>query len=309
MTQNERYTATIYVAAPGTPTGGGKTSFTGHMYVVLGHGEVEKSYGFAPREDYNTTGLGRVFDRDSVNYQNPLYARTMEITADQYNSIREFGEDPAAHGFDMKYDTGYNSCVDFTWGALNHAGLHAKSLGMEFKSFEGIVQPAKNVPAIESIEDPVPGSPLNKVERNAMPERDWKQFLLSDNDRAMMDQVNRGVATLDAKHGRTPDEASERMCGSLFCLAKENGLSRVDHVLLSGANAEGHTGTNVFVVQGEPSDPAHLRASMPTATAAQTPVHESIAQAERLTQTQQQVAQQQDHAQVQEQQAAAVRMG
>jgi len=309
MEPKDPYTATVYVAAPGTPIGGGRTSVTGHMFVVVRHGNENFSYGFQPTKDHHTTGLGEVYGRDDRVYQDPAYARTMEITAEQYNSINEFGEDPAAHGFDMKYDTRYNSCVDFTWGALNHAGLHAKSLGMEFKSFEGIAQPTKNVPAIESIEDPLPGSPLNKVERNPLPKQDWLQFLLSDNDRAMMDQVNRGVATLDAKHGRTPDEASERMCGSLFCLAKENGLSRVDHVLLSGPNAEGHTGTNVFVVQGEPSDPAHLRASMPTATAAQTPVHESMAQAERLTQTQQQVAQQQDHAQVQEQQAAAVRMG
>lgn len=64
--------------------------------------------------------------------------------------------------------------------------------------------------------------------------------------------VRRGVATLDASHGRTLDEASERMCGSLFCPARDNGLSRVDHVPLSQANAQGDRGTHVFVVQGDP---------------------------------------------------------
>ncbi len=309
MNKTEKYTATIYVAAPGTDIGKVRPSVTGHMYVTLAHGEDVKSYGFAPRDDYKDTGLGRVYDEDLSTYKDPYYSRTIEITPDQYHRMQDFAGDPAKHGFDMHYKTARNSCTDYAWGILNHGGLHMQLVDSPFKEFEGTMKPTGNIPAIESIKAPFPESELNKVERNPLPKQDWLQFLLSDNDRAMMDQVNRGVATLDAKHGRTPDEASERMCGSLFCLAKENGLSRVDHVLLSGPNAEGHTGTNVFVVQGEPSDPAHLRASMPTATAAQTPVHESMAQAERLTQTQQQVAQQQDHAQVQEQQAAAVRMG
>ena len=98
------------------------------------------------------------------------------------------------------------------------------------------------------------------------------------------------------------------MGGSLFCLAKENGLSRVDHVLLSQANEQGHAGANVFVVQVDPTDPAHLRASMPTAVAAQTPLSESMEQAQQISQSQQQVAVQ-EQSQVQEQQATVQRMG
>ncbi|QNR97725.1 hypothetical protein ICJ04_02045 [Stenotrophomonas sp. 169] len=279
------------------------------MYLKVAHGDDEQSMGWQPDKHVNDVLMGRVSPDDVGTYKDPHYARTIEITQEQYDKLREFSKAPAAYGFDPSYNAFWNGCTDFTWGALNHAGLHAKSLGVEFNSFEGIIQPTKNIPAIQSIEAPFPDSPLNKEDHNPMPKQTFEQWLYTSNDRALGDQVSKGVATLDAAHGRTPDEASERMCGSLFCLAKENGLSRVDHVLLSGPNAEGHTGTNVFVVQGEPSDPAHLRASMPTATAAQTPVHESMAQAERLTQTQQQAAQQQDHAQVQEQQAAAVRMG
>ncbi len=309
MLQDDRYSVTVYVAAPGTPFKGGGTSLTGHMYLSTRHGSETRSYGFEPSETYSVDKTGAVSHDDVATYQQPYYSRTMEITGEQYRKIQEFATAPAEHGFDRKYETFDNSCVDFTWGALNHAGLHAKAVGIEFKNFEGIIQPTRNIHHIQSIEAPFPNSPLNKEDHNPMPKQTFEQWLYTSNDRALGEQVSKGVATLDARHGRTPDEASERMCGSLFCLAKDSGLSRVDHVLLSGPNAEGHTGTNVFVVQGEPSDPAHLRASMPTATAAQTPVHESMAQAERLTQTQQQVAQQQDHAQVQEQQAAAVRMG
>ena len=317
MDKNDAYILTVYVAAPGTPTVKPEqpsesrgTSLTGHMYLETSHGADVRSAGWQPGDRIPGGGyLGDPVTTDTSTYVAPYYARTIEISEDQFNKIREYSANPVRYGLDSKYDAFSNSCTDFTWGALNHAGLHAKAVGIEFKNFEGIIQPTRNIHHIQSIEAPFPDSPLNKEDHNPMPKQTFEQWLYTSNDRALGEQVSKGVATLDAKHGRTPDEASERMCGSLFCLAKENGLSRVDHVLLSGPNAEGHTGTNVFVVQGEPSDPAHLRASMPTATAAQTPVHESMAQAERLTQTQQQVAQQQDHAQVQEQQAAAVRMG
>ena len=32
--------------------------------------------------------------------------------------MRKFGENPAAGGFDMYYDVLRNSCIDFTWKAL-----------------------------------------------------------------------------------------------------------------------------------------------------------------------------------------------
>ena len=315
MSQSDRYTVTIYAAAPGTPLinpeqpdAPREASLTGHMYLRVDNGEEKESMGWQPDKRVGDVYMGKVSPFDAESYVQPYYARTIEITQEQYEKIREFGEAPASFGFDPKYDAFSNGCTDFTWGALNHAGLHMQVGPIPIERHEGAMKPLNNIPAIESIKAPFPDSDLNKVERNPMPERDWKQFLLSDNDRAMIDQVNRGVASLDAMHGRTPDENSERMCGSLFCLAKENGLSRVDHVLLSQANEQGHAGTNVFVVQGDPSDPTHLRASMPTAVAAQTPVSESMEQAQHISQSQQQVAMQ-EQSQVQEQQAAMQRMG
>ncbi|MGE8267504.1 MAG: zeta toxin family protein [Stenotrophomonas geniculata] len=97
-------------------------------------------------------------------------------------------------------------------------------------------------------------------------------------DHALYQQLRKGVAALDAKHGRSFDEASERMTASLLVLAKDNDLARVDHVLLSNATADKPAGHTLFVVQGEPSDPAHQRAAMPTELAAQTTVEESMQQ-------------------------------
>lgn len=95
-------------------------------------------------------------------------------------------------------------------------------------------------------------------------------------DHPMLAQARVAVHRLDASLGRTPDQASECMSASLACLARQNGLSRIDHVVLSGEGRESRPGENVFVVQGRLDDPAHLRAHMRTDVAAQTPVQESV---------------------------------
>lgn len=89
-------------------------------------------------------------------------------------------------------------------------------------------------------------------------------------------QIRQGVAALDAQHGRPFDQTRERLTASLTVLAREQGLQQVDHVLVSNATANHPAGHNVFVVQGDPANPAHLRAMMPTAVAAQTPVEQSM---------------------------------
>ena len=111
-------------------------------------------------------------------------------------------------------------------------------------------------------------------------------------DHALYQQIREHVTALDAKHGRTFDETSERMTASLLVLAKDNGLDRVDHVLLSNATAENKAAHYVFVVQGEPSNPAHQRGAMPTEQAAKTPVEESLQRFEVVSQEQRAQAQQ-----------------
>lgn len=120
-------------------------------------------------------------------------------------------------------------------------------------------------------------------------------------------QIQRGVAGLDAQHGRSYDATSERMTTSLFALAKERGLHSVDHVLLSGPTADKPAGSNVFLVQGDPSNPAHSRAAMPTAVATQTPIEESVRSIEAAEQTR--VAKQDQQSQLEQLQSSPLRMG
>ncbi|TAA10956.1 hemolysin [Pseudoxanthomonas winnipegensis] len=97
-------------------------------------------------------------------------------------------------------------------------------------------------------------------------------------DYALLQQVRAGVNAIDAKAGRAQDENSDRLVASAMTLARQHHLERVDHVLLSAQTQDSPAGRNVFVVQGNLGDPAHLRAHMPTDVAVRTPVEQSLQQ-------------------------------
>lgn len=302
--QEKRYTATVYVAAPGTPLAlSGGTSLPGHVYYSINDGKVTNSYGFAPATHGESSGPGMVYDKDNKDYKDPRYSRTMEISKEQYDKLQEFGKDPAKHNFDMKYDGASNSCIDFTWNALNHAGLHRESVLGKDKNYEGALKPLDNIRDIKSIEAPFPKSELNTEQNNKMPERSPLQWLLSEQEQGgpagpgrdqasvsrpdpLVSQAEAAVRRLDAKVGREYDGQSACMAASAACLAKANGLSQIDHVVLSEARGAVRAGENMFVVQGEPGDPAQRRAQMKTDDAIKTPVDQSVAQLQTLNETQ-----------------------
>jgi len=103
-------------------------------------------------------------------------------------------------------------------------------------------------------------------------------------DHAMLLQIREGVRELGRRTGVPFDDSSERLCRSLLAACKdnrdqypnasgislsENALTRVDHVV---AGPE-----RLFAVQGELTDPAHLRAHVPVQQGMQTPVEQSDA--------------------------------
>ncbi|WP_254657794.1 XVIPCD domain-containing protein [Xanthomonas graminis] len=303
------YSVTIYLAAPGTPLmRSGGTSAAGHMYYSISDGKHVESYGFAPLEHGSSRGLGRVSDTDVRDYKDPYYSRTLEVSREQYEKLRDFGEAPQQHGFDMQYSGATNSCIDFTWGALNHAGLHRTStLGVVDKNFEGELKPLKNEHSIKSIPAPMPGSDLNKEHYNPKPEQTWFQKAISEvrspgeqalpgeaaaaSEKAqdpLHAQAQAAVLKLEQGLGRDYDANSAKLAASAACLAKENGLSRIDHVVLSEDSRKVRAGENLIVVQGALNDPAHLRAHMRTEDALSKPVDQSLAQLQSLNEAQRQ---------------------
>ncbi|MFC6838637.1 XVIPCD domain-containing protein [Xanthomonas theicola] len=111
-------------------------------------------------------------------------------------------------------------------------------------------------------------------------------------DHALLEQIRRGVRELDARHGRSYDEISERLSRSLLAASKDNrelypgrehslsanALERADRVLL------GKDGRLAIVVDGDPSDPAHKRAAVAVEQALRTPLEQSDAKLEAANQ-------------------------
>lgn len=88
-------------------------------------------------------------------------------------------------------------------------------------------------------------------------------------------QIQEGVHRIDASLGRTPDVASERMTWSLYALAKERGMERVDHVVLGEAGTRAAAGEHIFLIQGDPASSIYRREQMRTADAAEATVEQS----------------------------------
>lgn len=109
---------------------------------------------------------------------------------------------------------------------------------------------------------------------------------LGDADRSLYMQIRAGVERLDAEHGKPWDESSQRMTVSLLVLAKEQGLSRVDHVVLNNPTESLARGERVFIVEGAMDDPAHRRGDMDTMDALRAPEAESLHRADALNQSQ-----------------------
>lgn len=115
-------------------------------------------------------------------------------------------------------------------------------------------------------------------------------------------QVRAAVERLDADLGRPWDDNSRNMTASLYALAVEKNLERVDHVLIGKQGTQAQAGEYAFVVQGDPMDPAHLRARMKTLDAVNTPEEVSLSRTQGLQQDATTREQVQSHAQEQEQQ-------
>lgn len=199
---DKKYTLTVYLAAPGTPVKNLKTgtitySLPGHAYYAVSDGMTKQGFGFAPTGEglfERMNGPGRPQSDEYKKYQNPHYERTMEITEAQYRALVNFGKRPQeVAGFNQyHYNFATNSCVDFTFNALKHAGIYKgrqtsfhDEFGNEYSwldtGHEGLLKVLPNKRELEKIPNPVPGSSLNRTIERPLPPRDLLQRLLSEN--------------------------------------------------------------------------------------------------------------------------------
>ena len=169
-------------------------------------------------------------------------------------------------------------------------------MGLPIKDFPGVAEPGidnrMTTPAqIEALRVrgyPVLQNPsiMENGQYKALPER-LDPAKPSHPDHTLYQQALYGLHQADSKLGREPDETSLRMAASLTLLAKESGMQRIDHVVLSRANEYVKEGENVFVVEGKLDDPAHSRAHMKTQMAVETSAAHSFRQMQTLNEGQQ----------------------
>ena len=89
-------------------------------------------------------------------------------------------------------------------------------------------------------------------------------------------QAEAAVRRLDVSMGKPFDGHSACMAASLACLARENGVQRIDHVVLSEAIGNVRKGENVFIVQGGMAEATNRVFHMKTQDAISTPVEQSL---------------------------------
>ncbi|MEH6421277.1 XVIPCD domain-containing protein [Pseudomonas sp. CGJS7] len=118
-----------------------------------------------------------------------------------------------------------------------------------------------------------------RPQRTDTPERGSDPRAPRHPDNPMYLQIRGGIGALHEREGRPFDEVAERTTASLFVASKTGGLSQVDHVLPGQA---AQSDPKVFAVQGDLHDPAHRRAQVSVAEAAQTPVDESFRKLETM---------------------------
>ena len=115
----------INIAGRDTQLANGTTSATGHMWYSLndGNGNIT-SYGFSPDAAHEGWPIapGAVHHDDNTNYQTRDYVKIVEISQDQYDAMKNFGDNPASNGF-TDYNGLTRSCIDFTWAGLKAGGL------------------------------------------------------------------------------------------------------------------------------------------------------------------------------------------
>jgi hypothetical protein len=115
-------------------------------------------------------------------------------------------------------------------------------------------------------------------------------------DHRLYQQIERGVAGIDAERGRTFDATSERLAMGAFHDAKAAGITSADHIAINETGKRQQDGSQIaagtllFVVQGQdPSDPAARRSMTDVAQAVDRPVEQSLQKVDTMAHQQAQM--------------------
>ena len=194
-----KYVLTVYIAAPNTLLfdGNGRPlekngeiqySLPGHVFYSISNDgdKTRQSYGFEPKPS-GMMKPGHKAENDHLKYRNPAYERRIEITKEQYEALKNFGNNPDGHGFSTaRYNAFNHSCIDFVHTALRYAKVHDAKIAHidrvnsspRLVSTDGYVKVLPNKIFFNEIKEPFPNSELNrKIERELPEAPNWRRAI------------------------------------------------------------------------------------------------------------------------------------
>ncbi|MCF3498590.1 lipase [Stenotrophomonas maltophilia] len=140
----------------------------------------------------------------------------------------------------------------------------------------GVTRAARGIPGgavdlYDHIRGPLqPGEPARReAEKNGHHTNMLRMDDANHVGNPLFNDAIRGVHAQDVRVGRVPDVMSTQLAGSLAAEMHAAGGKRIDEVVM---NADA---SRSFAVQGQGGDPAHLRVSVDTAVAMNTPLEQS----------------------------------
>lgn len=311
----------IEVTVTGHSLGGSLAQITAHHYGL--RGETFNAYGAVSLTGYRIpegghSVINHVMAADAVSAASPhfgevrVYARQQEIDtlskAHYSNStlnilIPDYPVTAAAASLDshkMGQFIGEQSVLA-TGRARLLADTNARMIGEYRSDIDGLRTGAtvisRGVPGgVMDVYDKLRGplEPREPARRQTEQDRHDRENVRMDEPGhpgySLFKDAQRGVHEQDARVGRTPDHASDQLAGSLATQMHAAGGTRIDAVLMSGDAAR------TFAVQGKLDDPSHLRVSVDTVVAMNTPLEQSshplgaIAASQQLEQQNRQLA-------------------
>jgi peptidoglycan hydrolase-like protein with peptidoglycan-binding domain len=147
---------------------------------------------------------------------------------------------------------------------------------------------------------------LRALQDDVIQARTTSRMSLSDAEHpgiSLYTQALEGVRSIDQQRGRSSDQASCNLAGSLAVAACSEGMRRIDHVVMSD------DGARAYAVQGDMKSPFKIHTNVDVAQAVTTPLEQSGAAFLQAAQQQSHRATIQQQVEVQSQEAPALHHG
>lgn len=184
----------------------------------------------------------------------PALATKETATHVAHESLREGAKGTEVHALQERLNAlGYKDSAGHRLGTDSHFGDHTKQAVERFQEAHGLKA------------DGVAGPRTMEALQHAHPRLDGT----AHPDNPLFEQTRHAVHRLDASHQRTPDHQSDQIAGVLCTKAKAQGMTGVDHAVLSD------DASVIYAVQGDLNSPFKKVAEAPTQQAANTSLEES----------------------------------